>query len=105
MCFAAESRLLRLQMSNIPVRHFMLASTIGLLPTQLINCYISSNFRSIQQITDSEGGGGYVLVVIQIVAGIALTKFVLKKAKSQLDEALQENSEESDEEVWNLLTF
>ena len=86
-------------MSNIPVRHFMMASAIGLLPTQLINCYISSNFRSIQQITSSseEGSmeGGYLVVVAQIIAGLLLTKFVVKKAKRQLDEALEEGKDET----------
>jgi len=94
-------------MSNIPVRHFMMASAIGLLPTQLINCYISSNFRSIQQITSSseEGSmeGGYLVVVAQIIAGLLLTKFVVKKAKRQLDEALEEGKDETCQDQMELL--
>ena len=82
-------------MSNVPVRHFMLASAIGLLPTQLINCYISSNFRSIRQITSNGGAaGGYLLVAAQVVAGLLLTKLVVRRAKRQLDEALEEGKED-----------
>ena len=39
--------------------------------------------------------GGYLLVVAQIIAGLLLTKFVVKKAKRQLDEALEEGKDET----------
>lgn len=80
--------------SNMPIRQYMLSSTMGLLPTQALNCYLGSNFRSIQQLTNDGVPGGYLLFAFQMIAGVLLTRFVVKRAKLELDLALKADGDE-----------
>nr|CAB3267111.1 transmembrane protein 64 [Phallusia mammillata] len=74
--------------SNMNLFRYLLASSIGLLPTQVLNCYIGSTFRSMQELINQENPGGMVSFLIQIAIGIFLMLFVLRQARKELANAL-----------------
>jgi len=82
--------------SNVSIRQYMISSTVGLFPTQALNCYMGSNFRSIRQITNNSIPGGYYIVAAQILIGVLLTWFIVKQARLQLDQALSSSQLEED---------
>uniref|UniRef100_H2YGD3 VTT domain-containing protein n=1 Tax=Ciona savignyi TaxID=51511 RepID=H2YGD3_CIOSA len=75
--------------SNIDMRRYLLASNIGLLPTQTLNCYIGSTFRSIEQLVEQENPAGYFMFLIQIAVGVCLMMFVVRHARKELATALK----------------
>nr|XP_026689692.1 transmembrane protein 64 isoform X2 [Ciona intestinalis] len=77
--------------SNIDMKRYLIASNLGLLPTQVLNCYIGSTFRSIEQLVEQENTSGYLIFLIQIVIGVCLMMFVLRHARKELAVALQSN--------------
>ncbi|CAK8684634.1 unnamed protein product [Clavelina lepadiformis] len=78
--------------SNISLRYYVLASNIGLLPTQVLNCYIGSTFRSMDQLMKQNSAGGYMLFFLQVAIGIGLMIFVIRHARRELATALQSSS-------------
>ena len=54
------------QVSNVSLKYYLLASDVGLLPTQILNCYIASKFRSMDQIVDQENPKGFLFFVLQV---------------------------------------
>ena len=56
------------QVSNISLKYYLIASDVGLLPTQILNCYIASKFRSMDEIIDHENPKGYLFFFAQVWA-------------------------------------
>lgn len=87
-------------LANLKTRHYVAASNIGLLPTQIINCYMGSTFHSGQDIIDQGGSfGGYTIFILQVVAGIGLMTFVVKRARRELANVLITTNSEICESV------
>lgn len=61
--------LLYIQGSSIGVGRYMMATALGLLPTQVINVYLGSTLRSMQDVLtdDNTATTGYIVFCIQVL--------------------------------------
>ncbi|KAG8233022.1 hypothetical protein J437_LFUL013691 [Ladona fulva] len=77
--------------SNIGSGKYMLATMVGLLPTQAINVYLGSTLRSMEDVLsdDSTAFTGYIVFAVQILIGVSLMVFVVHKARLELRKALE----------------
>ncbi|XP_057323814.1 transmembrane protein 64 [Microplitis mediator] len=78
--------------SNISGLRYHIASAIGLLPAQLINVYLGSSLRSMQDVLQdkSTAATGYIVFCFQIIIGVSLMVYVVQKARRELHLALLE---------------
>lgn len=98
------------QVSNIGGFHYHIASAIGLLPAQLINVYLGSSLRSMQDVLEdrSTAATGYIVfclqvrlyvyflkkfapkviillsLLLQILVGLSLMVYIVQKARKEL---------------------
>ncbi|XP_071957643.1 transmembrane protein 64-like [Antedon mediterranea] len=78
--------------TNVPAMTFMVASTLGLLPTQLLNSYVGSTLRSLDDLTQQNSSTmGYCIVFVQVFVSIILTFYILQQAKMQLNKTIGDN--------------
>ena len=70
-------------MTTVSYPKFLLASALGLFPTQLLNTYMGSTVRNMQEVL-SERVDGYIILGLQIVVSIFLTLYILNKARREL---------------------
>ncbi|KAJ8669287.1 hypothetical protein QAD02_000546 [Eretmocerus hayati] len=78
--------------SKIHGVRYHLASAIGLLPAQLINVYLGSSLRSMQDVLEDRSTAitGYIVFGLQILIGASLMVYVVQKARRELQFALLE---------------
>ncbi|KYN09575.1 Protein maelstrom, partial [Trachymyrmex cornetzi] len=78
--------------SNIGGFHYHVASAIGLLPAQLVNVYLGSSLRSMQDVLEdrSTAATGYVVFCFQILVGVSLMVYIVQKARKELQLTLFE---------------
>ncbi|XP_043503554.1 transmembrane protein 64 [Polistes fuscatus] len=78
--------------SNITGIRYHVASALGLLPAQLINVYLGSSLRSMQDVLEdrSTAATGYIVFCFQILVGVSLMVYVVQKARRELQLALLE---------------
>ncbi|KAL7290259.1 transmembrane protein 64 [Trichogramma pretiosum] len=78
--------------SHIGGLKYHLASAIGLLPAQLINVYLGSSLRSMQDVLEdrSTAATGYIVFCFQILIAASLMVYVVQKARRELQIALLE---------------
>lgn len=78
--------------SNIGGIRYHMASALGLLPAQIINIYLGSSLRSMQDVLEdrSTAATGYVVFCFQILVGVSLMVYVVQKARRELQLALLE---------------
>ncbi|KAK2724808.1 transmembrane protein 64-like [Artemia franciscana] len=80
--------------SPLSIKSYLCATAIGLLPTQVINVYLGSTVRSMQDVlTDSNTATtGYFVFAVQVMISMLLMMFVLRKAKIELNKMVQKNT-------------
>ncbi|XP_011695274.1 PREDICTED: transmembrane protein 64 [Wasmannia auropunctata] len=78
--------------SNIGGFQYHVASAIGLLPAQLVNVYLGSSLRSMQDVLEdrSTAATGYVVFCFQILVGLSLMVYIVQKARKELQLTLFE---------------
>lgn len=71
-------------------KSYYLATLIGLFPAQLINVYIGSSLRSMQDVLHNHNSAvaSYAVFAIQICIGLVLMSWVVHKAKQELADHL-----------------
>ncbi|XP_065349825.1 transmembrane protein 64 [Cloeon dipterum] len=76
--------------SYVSYKMYLLASATGLFPTQVINVYLGSTLRSMEDVLSDEATAstGYLVFAVQILVGCLLMAFVVHKAKAELKTAL-----------------
>lgn len=67
---------------------------LGLLPTQLLNTYMGSTFRNMQEVL-SDRVDGYIILGIQVIFSILLMLYILHKARKELAKLAQDVDVES----------
>lgn len=55
----------------------------GLLPTQILNTYMGSTVRNMQEVL-ADRVDGYIVLTAQIIVSIFLVLYLLRKARSEL---------------------
>ncbi|KAJ9575899.1 hypothetical protein L9F63_007211 [Diploptera punctata] len=75
--------------SNIGSKEYLIATFIGLFPAQIINVYLGSTLRSMEEVLSnkSTAATGFI-VFFQIVVGLSLMMYVIVKARGELRKAL-----------------
>ena len=72
--------------TKIKYEKFILASSLGLIPSQLVMCYIGSSIKSL---TDESNDTTYrltlIIFVVQLSIAVGLMYYVLNMAKNELD--------------------
>ncbi|XP_061198393.1 transmembrane protein 64-like [Saccostrea echinata] len=78
-------------LTDIPLLSYCAASTIGLLPTTVLNCYMGSTLRTMSDVlTDqSNQATGYLILSVQILLTVVLLWFVIRKARSELKKTVE----------------
>lgn len=73
-----------MQGSSIGVSQYMVATALGLLPTQVINVYLGSTLRSMQDVLtdDNTATTGYIVFSIQVT--LLKCDLILKSIKFHL---------------------
>ena len=65
----------------------LLASFIGLLPTQALNVYIGSTLRTMEDVVYHNSAGGYLIPAVQVGISGFLTWYVIRRARYELNKA------------------
>ena len=70
-------------MTNVSYSKALLGSVTGLLPTQLLNTYMGSTLRNMQEVL-ADRADGYIVLAAQAIFSIVLMLYLLKKARNEL---------------------
>lgn len=75
--------------SNINTKEYLIATVFGLFPAQIINVYLGSTLRSMEEVLSnkSTAATGFI-VLFQIVIGVTLMIYVVAKARAELRRTL-----------------
>jgi len=76
--------------SSLSTPHYILASVLGLFPTQTCNVYIGSTLRSMEEVlTNTETvRTGWMILLAQLVITIMVATFIIRKARAELDKTM-----------------
>ncbi len=61
----------------------IVASIIGLFPTQVINTYMGSTVRSMTEVL-ADRADGYIILAVQVIFSIFLSYYLIRKARLEL---------------------
>ena len=70
-------------MTGVSFWQFLIASMVGLLPTQVLNTYMGSTVRNMQEVL-ADRVDGYIILGIQAIFSIILMLYLLNKARREL---------------------
>ncbi|KAH3775976.1 transmembrane protein 64-like [Dreissena polymorpha] len=78
-------------LTNIPLLSYVSATTLGMLPTAILNCYMGTTLRSMSDILTDETNQatGWIILSVQILFSIALMCFVVRKARIELKKTVE----------------
>lgn len=73
--------------TDVDFRIYILASVIGLIPSQLILCYMGSTLKSMSDVLANEKTAqtAYLVFIIQLVIAIMVLYYILNLAKMELE--------------------
>ncbi|KAK2161646.1 hypothetical protein LSH36_112g01027 [Paralvinella palmiformis] len=76
---------------SISTPQFLLASALGMLPTQGMHAYIGSTLRSMEEVINNSSGStmAYVIFGTQLVIAIGLLGFVIRRARIEFNKMVQ----------------
>ena len=75
-------------MTSISYWRFFVASSLGLIPTQIINTYMGSTVRNMQEVLGNKVDG-YIILIAQVLLSIVLTIYLFRKARKELAKLTQ----------------
>ncbi|XP_067055399.1 transmembrane protein 64-like [Acropora muricata] len=75
--------------TNVSISKYVTSSTIGLLPTQALNTYMGSTFRSLEDVVQDQSGS-YIVLFIQFIISILLMTYVIRRARNELNKTCDE---------------
>jgi len=72
--------------TDMSISKCLLASSIGLLPTQALNAYMGSTLRNMEDVIHHKNSaGGYLLLALQVAIGAFLMWYVVRRARYELN--------------------
>ena len=77
------------QVTNVSAPKYVLSSTVGLLPTQALNAYMGSTFRSLEDVVQDQSGS-YIILFIQFIISVLLMTYVIRRARKELNKTCDE---------------
>ena len=82
-------------MTSVSYPRCLLASSLGLIPTQCINTYMGSTVRNMQEVLGNQVDG-YIVMIAQVLFSIVLMVYVVRKARKELAKLTELETEETD---------
>ncbi|XP_044514119.1 transmembrane protein 64 isoform X1 [Gracilinanus agilis] len=74
--------------TDLSLPNYLMASSIGLLPTQLLNSYLGTTLRTMEDVIAEQSFSGYFVFCLQIVISIGLMFYVVHRAQVELNAAI-----------------
>ncbi|XP_077447132.1 transmembrane protein 64 [Stigmatopora argus] len=74
--------------TDVSLPNYLVASSVGLLPTQLLNSYLGSTLRTMEDVIAEQSVSGYFVFGLQIVISIGLMFYVVHRAQVELNAAI-----------------
>lgn len=72
--------------SQMSLGRYVTASALGLVPTQVINVYLGTTVRSMEEVLDDDATAatGYAVLLAQVVLSVVLMSLIVRKARQEL---------------------
>lgn len=74
--------------TDVSLPNYLVASSVGLLPTQLLNSYLGTTLRTMEDVIAEQSVSGYMVFSLQIVISIGLMFYVVHRAQLELNAAI-----------------
>ncbi|KAM9308897.1 transmembrane protein 64 [Gastrophryne carolinensis] len=74
--------------TDLSLPNYLVASSVGLFPTQLLNSYLGTTLRTMEDVIAEQSVSGYFIFSLQIVISIALMFYVVHRAQVELNAAI-----------------
>ncbi|XP_005066875.1 transmembrane protein 64 isoform X2 [Mesocricetus auratus] len=74
--------------ADLSLPNYLMASSVGLLPTQLLNSYLGTTLRTMEDVITEQSVSGYFVFCLQIVISIGLMFYVVHRAQVELKAAV-----------------
>ncbi|XP_043921322.1 transmembrane protein 64 [Protopterus annectens] len=74
--------------TDLSLPNYLVASSLGLLPTQLLNSYLGTTLRTMEDVIAEQSVSGYFIFSLQIVISIGLMFYVVHRAQIELNAAI-----------------
>lgn len=74
--------------TDLSLPNYLMASSVGLLPTQLLNSYLGTTLRTMEDVIAEQSVSGYLIFSLQIVISIGLMFYVVHRAQVELNAAI-----------------
>ncbi|XP_063306401.1 transmembrane protein 64 [Pelobates fuscus] len=74
--------------TDLSLPNYLAASSVGLFPTQLLNSYLGTTLRTMEDVIAEQSVSGYFIFSLQIVISIALMFYVVHRAQVELNAAI-----------------
>ncbi|XP_034017120.1 transmembrane protein 64 [Thalassophryne amazonica] len=74
--------------TDVSLPNYLVASSVGLLPTQLLNSYLGTTLRTMEDVIAEQSVSGYFVFSLQIIISIALMFYVVHRAQLELNAAI-----------------
>lgn len=83
--------------TDVGFKKYMIASTIGLMPSELILCYMGSTLKSMSDVLVNEKTAktAYLVFIVQLFIAAGVLYYILKAAKKEINKHLESNGLES----------
>ncbi|KAF6101423.1 transmembrane protein 64 [Phyllostomus discolor] len=75
-------------MTDLSLPNYLMASSVGLLPTQLLNSYLGTTLRTMEDVITEQTISGYFVFCLQIIISIGLMFYVVHRAQVELNAAI-----------------
>lgn len=75
-------------MTDLSLPNYLMASSVGLLPTQLLNSYLGTTLRTMEDVIAEQTVSGYFIFCLQIIISIGLMFYVVHRAQVELNAAI-----------------
>ncbi|XP_042318610.1 transmembrane protein 64 [Sceloporus undulatus] len=74
--------------TDLSLPNYLMASSIGLLPTQLLNSYLGTTLRTMEDVIAEQSVSGYFIFSLQVLISIGLMFYVVHRAQVELSAAI-----------------
>ncbi|MEE6463607.1 hypothetical protein FKM82_005974 [Ascaphus truei] len=74
--------------TDLSLPNYLAASSVGLFPTQLLNSYLGTTLRTMEDVIAEQSVSGYFIFSLQIIISIGLMFYVVHRAQVELNAAI-----------------
>ncbi|XP_060693829.1 transmembrane protein 64-like [Hemiscyllium ocellatum] len=75
--------------SKLETLQYLATSTVGLLPSQILNSYLGSTVRTLEDVVNHQSPEGYLAFVLQIFISVAMMLYLVRRAHQELNKTIQ----------------